>query len=201
MNILTDVLSLLKRGKLIKKAKSNDVIPIGIHEKPDMTGVASPIPYKSVKLIKVSDLKVPADVCTFVNVPTGNLTSTAGVYKDTVIDPETEDCTVNLRKLKSLSLNLSVAENGDYLEINTLGEPNTGENLWGQSVGDGSGVFAQKSGETLQFKSLKGDGVTVSNNTHQITIGPATEVRLSSPNGTVYRLTVADDGTLGTEAV
>ena len=62
MNILTDVLSLLKRGKLIKKAKSNDVIPIGIHEKPDMTGVASPIPYKSVKLIKVSDLKVPADV-------------------------------------------------------------------------------------------------------------------------------------------
>ena len=39
------------------------------------------------------------------------------------------------------------------------------------------------------------------NNTHQITIGPATEVRLSSPNGTVYRLTAADDGTLGTEAV
>ena len=56
MNILTDVLSLLKRGKLIKKAKSNDVIPIGIHEKHDMTGVGSPIPYTSVKLIKVADL-------------------------------------------------------------------------------------------------------------------------------------------------
>ena len=57
MNILTDVLSLLRRGVFAKKAEPNDVLVLGVNEEPDMTGVASPIPYKSVKLIKIKDLK------------------------------------------------------------------------------------------------------------------------------------------------
>ncbi len=57
MTILTDILLLLKRRQYIKEPlKSKDVFVVGVHEEPDMTGVASPIPYKSVRLAKVSDL-------------------------------------------------------------------------------------------------------------------------------------------------
>ena len=55
MNILTDILSLIRRGVFVKTASPDDVIVLGVNEQPDMTGVASQIPYKSVKLIKVKD--------------------------------------------------------------------------------------------------------------------------------------------------
>ena len=59
MNILTDILSLIKRGKFTDVASNDDVIVLGMwNEKPEMTGVASPIPYKSVKLIKVKEGKL-----------------------------------------------------------------------------------------------------------------------------------------------
>ena len=51
MNILTDVLSLIKRSVFAKKADLDDVLILGVNEEPDMTGVASPIPYKSIKVI------------------------------------------------------------------------------------------------------------------------------------------------------
>jgi len=56
MNILTDILLLLKRKQYVKGLKSNDVFVVGVHEEPDMLGVASPVPYKSVRLAKVSDV-------------------------------------------------------------------------------------------------------------------------------------------------
>ncbi len=53
MNILTDILSLIRQGKFSKLAEKDDVLVLGKwNEQPDMTGVASPIPYKAVKLIK-----------------------------------------------------------------------------------------------------------------------------------------------------
>lgn len=63
MNILTDILSLFKRKKFVKEAKANDVLVLGLNEEPYMTGVASPIPYKSVRLIKVKDLVVKGEAC------------------------------------------------------------------------------------------------------------------------------------------
>ena len=48
MNILTDVLSLIRRGVFSNTAELDDVLVLGKwNETPDMTGVASPIPYKS----------------------------------------------------------------------------------------------------------------------------------------------------------
>jgi len=41
MNILTDILSLIRRGVFVKTASPNDVIVLGVNEQPDMTGVAS----------------------------------------------------------------------------------------------------------------------------------------------------------------
>ena len=35
MQILTDILSLLKRKKFVKNAKSKDVLVLGIHEEPE----------------------------------------------------------------------------------------------------------------------------------------------------------------------
>lgn len=61
MNILTDVLSLIRRSVFAKKADLDDVLILGTNEEPDMTGVASPIPYKSIKVIKVRDFKVAAE--------------------------------------------------------------------------------------------------------------------------------------------
>lgn len=58
MTILTDILSLIRRGIFASAANPDDVIVLGVNEEPVMTGVASPIPYKSVKVIKVKDLKI-----------------------------------------------------------------------------------------------------------------------------------------------
>ena len=195
MNILTDILSLIKQDKYASSAADNDVIAIGVHEPPDMLGIASPIPYKSVKVIKLKDLQIPAQICTYVNVPETILGNTAGVYKETVTTTNPQTCTVKLRKLKSLSVNTTIQENGDYIDITTTGEPNKAENL---STNTGLGVFAQKNGEVLQFKSIKADGAggKFSANSELIELAYAKDVRLTSPNGKVWRIAISNEGEL-----
>jgi hypothetical protein len=151
MNILTDVLSLIKRGIFAKTADLDDVIILGVNQEPDMTGIASPIPYKNIKLIKVRDFKVAAEHCAYSNSPAIPPAGTGQVYQKTVSDDVTEECTVYFRSLKSLSSNLTLAisVDDDYVELTTTGEPNTAAN-----VGSGIGVWANKVGETLNFKSL-----------------------------------------------
>jgi len=82
MNILTDILSLIRQGKYSKVAEKNDVLVLGKwNEQPDMTGVASPIPYKAVKLIKISDFKVEGAGCDHKNTPEVPKGDTATVYQ------------------------------------------------------------------------------------------------------------------------
>jgi hypothetical protein len=168
MNILTDILSLIKRGKFTDVASNDDVIVLGMwNEKPEMTGVASPIPYKSVKLIKVRDL-AKSENCDYTNVPAIPAGGTVGIYKGNVIDPTTKKCTVSFRSLKSLSSNLTLAVSADdnYIEITTEGEPNLAAN-----VGTGSGIWKNKIGETLNFKSLKaGNNISLTETADEITI-------------------------------
>jgi len=185
MNILTDVLSLLRRGVFAKKAEPNDVLVLGVNEEPDMTGVASPIPYKSVKLIKIKDLKVASESCDIVNVPESKGPSTPGVYQKTDIDPETEKCTDYFRSFKSLSSNLTLGVSADdnYIEITTEGEPNLAAN-----VGSGSNVWKDKVGETLNFRSIvQGSNITVAQSSN--------EISLSVPAGAGLSLTTT--GTSG----
>ena len=200
MNILTDILSLVKQDKYASSAADDDVIAIGVHEEPDMLGIASPIPYKSVKVIKLKDLQIPAQICTYVNVPTNVVGNTAGVYKETVTTTNPQTCTVKLRTLKSLSVNTTITENGDYIDITTTGEPNAAVNL---STSTGLGLFASKNGETLQFKSIKATstGGVFTANTELIDFQYATQVRLTSPNGKVWRLKVSNTGALSTEEI
>ena len=136
MNILTDILSLIKRGVYAEKAGVNDVLVLGVNEEPEMTGVASPIPYKSVKLIKVKDFKVAASNCEYKNSPTVPASGTGQVYQKTDIDATTQACTVFFRSLKSMSSNLTLATSSDdnYIEITTEGEPNLAANVGGLSL-------------------------------------------------------------------
>ena len=52
MNILTDILSLIKQDKYASSATDNDVIAIGVHEPPDMLGIA---PQSLISLLKSSN--------------------------------------------------------------------------------------------------------------------------------------------------
>jgi len=117
MNILTDILSLFKRKKFLTKADPEDVVVVGINEKPEIEGIASPVPYKNAKLIKIKDL-LASDNITYQNLPVGD--SNAGCFKDETLDPITGDPVVNFRRLKSLSLDLSIVENGDYIEFDLV---------------------------------------------------------------------------------
>jgi uncharacterized glyoxalase superfamily protein PhnB len=197
MNILTDVLSLIRRSVYAKKAGLDDVLIIGTHEQPEMTGVASPIPYKSVKVIKVRDFKIAAEHCSYANAPA--VPTTKGqIYQKTVVDPETDECTVYFRSLKSLSSNLSIATSADndYVELATTGEPNTAE-----SLGSGQVVYSGKVGETLQFKSLSASGIELTSSATEITLGSATALKLTDSNGVVWQLGVDTSGNLTTTQV
>ena len=126
MQILTDILSLLKRKKFVKNAKSKDVLVLGIHEEPEITGVASPVPYKDVKLIQVKDLLT--DACELENLPLDG--TEAGVFYGEVNDPDDLSvCYNGFRRLKSLSLNLTIEENGEYIEFDTTAEETNAENV------------------------------------------------------------------------
>lgn len=159
MNILTDVLSLIRRGIFASKAGPDDVLVLGVNEEPEMTGIASPVPYKSIKVIKVKDLKIASEQCDYINVPIKPASNSCGVYQKTEIDKETEKCTVSFRSIKGVGNNITVSEGSfnDYVEISTSGEPNTAAN-----VGTGVGVWKDKVGETLNFKTLvAGSNITI----------------------------------------
>ncbi len=122
MNILTDILSLFKRKKFVSKADPLDVVVLGINEEPEIEGIASPVPYKNAKLIKVKDLLASSD-STYENLPIGD--SNAGCFKDETTDPITGNPVVNFRRLKSLSLDLTIEENGDFIEFDLLSNKST----------------------------------------------------------------------------
>jgi len=198
MNILTDILSLIRRGVFTKVANPEDVIVLGVNEQPDMTGVASPIPYKSVKLIKVKDLKIASAFCNNENTDFPKTGVLANVFQKQEIDPVTNVCTNYFRTLKSLSTNLSISESldNDYVEFITTGEPNSASNL-----GTGAGLYASKTGETLNFKSLKGTGVSITQSGTEVTINHATKLILNSPDGSIWEVTVSNTGGLQTVSI
>jgi hypothetical protein len=188
MNILTDVLSLIRRSVYAKKAELDDVLIIGVNEQPDMTGVASPIPYKSVKVIKVRDFKVAAENCDHANSPAIPAAGTGQVYQKTVSSEVTETCTVFFRSLKSLSSNLTLAKSADddYLEITTTGEPNLAAN-----VGTGKLVWKDKVGETLNFRTLvQGTNITIGQTADELTINSTYNWVVKSDGGTNPNVTV-----------
>jgi hypothetical protein len=117
-----------------------------------MLGIASPVPYKAVKLIKIKDLVVNSQGCAHLNVP--DPSSFAGIYKNTTT--VNGQCYVNLRRLKSLSLNLTIVENGDFIDIDTTAEANEGEN-----VGGGAELYQIKVGEILKFRTLTSSDASV----------------------------------------
>lgn len=194
MNILTDILSLIRQNKFSKVAERDDVLVLGKwNEQPDMTGVASPIPYKSVKLIKIKDFKVEGTKCDYKNTPEKPSGDIATVYQKTETDLVTGECTVYFRTLKSMSPNLTLAQSADndFVEIDTIGEPNLAAN-----VGTGFGLWKNKVGETLNFKSIiAGNNITIAEAPDQITINA------TSSGGVTYTLSSAGQSTGGPQHI
>lgn len=192
MNILTDILSLFKRKQIITTSTPEDLVVLGRHEEPDMLGVASPIPYKSVKLIKVKDL-ISQNSCSYVNLNNGTGTKNVGIYASTTINP----CNINLRSLTGIGNNISVIKNGNEIEISTTGEPNNGINL-----GVGKKVFENKVGENLRFRSIisSNQSVKIEEDDHHLDL-TLNKALLKSPNGSVWEITVDDTGELTTTLI
>jgi hypothetical protein len=183
MNILTDILSLIKRKKFVDQAKANDVLVLGINEEPEIEGIASPVPYKDVKLIKVSDF-ISAGSVDAENVPIGG--SEAGCFKDKVTDPVTGEATLNFRRLKSLSLDLTIQENGDYVEIDI---DVIDEGIWSIPNAAGKDIYYDTFQDALDNAS-SGDTVYLHTNVLEaspVTVGLKDGVNVNF-NGFTYEL-------------
>ena len=174
-NILTDILGFFKRRKFVKEAKDDDVIILGINDSPDMLGIASPVPYKDARLIKVKDLIKSNTGFLYQNLGTGE-----GIYAgETIIDEQKYQ---NFKSLRSLSLNLTVNSTASEIQFNTTAEPNTAAN-----VGSGANVYKNKTGETLNFRSIISSdssvGITQSTDEIDLTVSGSGEVNTASNVG------------------
>ncbi len=175
-NILTDILGFFKRRKFVEQAKDSDVLILGVNESPDMLGIASPVPYKDVKLITVKSL-----LGSNLDVLYQNIGSGSEVYagQSTVGDQKYE----NFRSLKSVSLNLTINQTASEIQFNTTAEPNTAAN-----VGSGAELYKNKVGETLNFRSIISSdasvGITQSTNEIDLTVSGSGEVNTASNLGT-----------------
>ena len=187
MQILTDILSLFKRKQIVTEPTPEDLIVVGRHEEPDMLGVASPIPYKSAKLVKVKDL-FPETTCGYTNLDNGTGSRPVGVFINKTSNP----CSINLRSISAIGNNIQVVQNSNEIEISTTGEPNTASN-----IGGGAQVFESKVGEDLKFRTLVSQNQTigVEQNAEEINL-TLKRVILQSPNGTEWEITVDDQGNL-----
>lgn len=188
MQILTDILSLFKRKQIITDATPDDLVVLGRHEEPDMLGIASPVPYKSVKLIKVKDL-ISESTCAYTNLDNGTGTNPVGIFASKTTDPS---CSINLRSICGTGNNISVIRNANEIEISTTGEPNNGVN-----IGSGSRVFENKVGENLRFRTLVSDNQTIGieENSEEINLTLKTVV-LQSPDGSQWQLRVDNSGNI-----
>ena len=193
MNILTDILSLFKRKQFVETLTPEDLIVVGRHEQPDMLGIASPIPYKSVKLVKVKDLNVTTVPCGYANLDNGNEPRGGNVYINTTSNP----CTINLRRIVSTGNNLAVIQNGNQIEISTIAEPNTANN-----VGGAKEVYRNKIGEVLHFKTLDSvnDSIAIED-TGDILDFKLKRIILNSPDGGTWEVTVNNTGELITSLI
>ncbi len=187
MQILTDILSLFKRKQIVTEPTPEDLIVVGRHEEPDMLGIASPIPYKSVKLVKLKDL-FPENTCGYTNLDNGTGTNPVGVYINKTSNP----CSINLRSICGTGNNIQVIQNANEIEIATTGEPNTASN-----IGEGAQVFESKVGEDLKFRTLVSENQTIGieQNTEEVNL-TLNRVILQSPNGTEWEIKVDNQGNL-----
>jgi hypothetical protein len=188
MQILTDILSLFKRKQFVTDATPDDLVVLGRHEEPDMLGIASPIPYKSAKLIKVKDL-ISESTCAYTNLNNGTGTNPVGVFASKTTNPS---CSINLRSICGTGNNISVSQNANEIEISTTGEPNTASN-----IGSGAQLFESKVGEDLKFRTLVSENQTIGieQNAEEVNL-TLKSVVLQSPDGSQWQLRVDNSGNI-----
>jgi hypothetical protein len=101
MNILFDIFNLLRNKQVIRELKSDDLIVIGRQEESQITGVSSPTPTKTVKVIKAVDFQGKAE-----NVGTG-----VGLFKEKISN------ILKFKSIKSSDLSVSITEEEDEINL------------------------------------------------------------------------------------
>lgn len=105
MNILSDIYALIRNKQVTSEIKEDDLFVLGRSEEPKMTGVASPVPNKTIKAIKAEDL--------FSN--GSNVGSGAKVFKDRILN------LLRFRTLVSSDLSVTITENANEIDITVPG--------------------------------------------------------------------------------
>lgn len=99
---------------------------------------------------------------------------------------------VNLKSIVAGS-NISIAETGENITISASGG-GSGGNTEAANVGGGEGLYRDKTGDTLNFKSLlAGPGVDVTSDANTVTVSSDPVVSLT-PAGASWRVTILPAG-------
>lgn len=140
MNTLFDIYN-LENNKQQANPKDEDFVIIGRSENPAMTGISSPIPGKSLKLVKLGDIASGQGV---------NLGSGAEVYKDKVAKD------LRFRTLTSSDASVQITQNADEIDIKSPGT--TFVSSWGYLTSSATQPTGGNTDEITEYDSLTTDG-------------------------------------------
>lgn len=105
MNILFDIFNLLRNKQVIKELKPDDLIVIGRQEESQITGVSSPTPTKTVKVIKASNFQANGE----------NIGIGVGLFKEKISN------ILKFKSLKSSDLSVQITEENEEINITIPG--------------------------------------------------------------------------------
>lgn len=182
-------------GKVDSAEYADAVAWAGVTDKPVFSTVATTGDYNDLlNAPTLSDVALSGDYADLIGSPALATVATSGSYNDLTDTPAVGETTtasnigvagegVFVQKVGSdlqfktvkAGTNISVTTTvNNEIEINATGTA-TGEANTASNLGDGEGVFAQKSGVDLQFKSLvAGNNVTLSSTGTEVTISSTT---------------------------
>jgi hypothetical protein len=183
-NVLTDILSLFKRRKLVNTVEADDLFVLAKPFTPP-EGVLNPRPYMDVRLIKASDLIGVGEVNTASNL--GTIPPAIGIFAQKV------GTDLQFKSLLA-GANITLTEIGVPVESIEISGPAPGETNTMTNIGTGLGnVFSSKVGVQFQLRTIKaGSNITVSTAGDEVVIDGAAPgevndgVNVGAGTGTVF---------------
>tara|TARA_R110002020_G_C16301409_1_gene773145 strand:- start:98 stop:1603 length:1506 start_codon:yes stop_codon:yes gene_type:complete len=190
-NVLTDILGLFKRRKIVDTVEADDLFVLAKPFTPP-EGVLNPRPYMDVRLIKASDMTGVGEVNTASNL--GTIPPAIGIFAQKVGTD---------LQFKSLLAgpNITLTEIGVPVESIEISGPAPGETNTMTNIGTGLGnIFSSKVGVQFQLRTIKaGSNITVSTVGDEVIIDGAAPgevndgINVGAGTGTVFFQKVGTD--------
>ena len=168
MNILSDIYALIRNKQVTSEIKESDLFVLGRDEEPQMTGVASPVPTKTIKAIKAENLFSGGS----------NLGTGAKVFKDKVFN------LLRFRTLVSSDLSVTITENANEIDLTVPGGGGGVTPYYGSFYS----LTEQSLANTSQIKAWEYEVTDIS---HGVSIQPdlsAKPTRITMANAGVYNI-------------